>query len=227
MASHALSPALLSSRGSCRVRPYRPADAAATIVVFRDAVAHLAAADYSAEQIKAWAGRTGTIERWNARRTAAHTWVAVDRGAADGHLRRWDCDGDCDGDCTDSGAVVGFIDVDDSGYIDMLFVAPHCARQGVATALLGAVERFAAARGTGYDAGRGIRRNAEDGDGEGIGELRVHASITARPFFERYGFRVVAIRHPHIGRVAFVNYLMVRGYGRRQITVINGLLKEI
>ena len=217
MASHALSPALLSSRGFCRIRPYRPADAAATMAVFRDAVIHLAAADYSAEQIAVWAGRTGTIEQWNARRTAVHTWVAVDRGAADGHLRRWDCDGDC----TDSGAVVGFINVDDSGYIDMLFVAPHCARQGVATALLGAVERFAAARGTegsaedgtGYDAGRGIRRSAEGCTGEGIGELRVHASITARPFFERHGFRVVAIRHPHIGRVAFVNYLMVRGMG--------------
>lgn len=222
MASHALSPASLPSRGSCRVRPYRPADATATMAVFRDAVTHLAAADYSAEQIAVWARRTGTIEQWNARRTAAHTWVAVDRGAADGHLRRWDCDGDC----TDSGAVVGFIDVDDSGYIDMLFVVPHCARQGVATALLGAVERFTAARGTGDgaedgtdvgdtgdNAGRGIRRSAEGCTGEGIRELRVHASITARPFFERHGFRVVAIRHPRIGRVAFVNYLMVRGTG--------------
>lgn len=216
MASHALSLAPLPSRGSCRVRPYRPADAAATMAVFRDAIAHLAAADYSAEQIAVWAGHTGTIEQWNARRTAAHTWVAVDRGAADGDLRR-----DCDGDCTGSGAVVGFIDVDDSGYIDMLFVAPHCARQGVATALLGAVERFTAARGTGdgaedgtgYDAGRGIRRSAEGCTGDGIGELRVHASITARPFFERHGFRVVAIRHPRIGEVAFVNYLMVRGTG--------------
>lgn len=217
MASHALSPAPLPSRGSCRVRPYRPADAAATMAVFRDAVTHLAAADYSAEQIAVWAGHTGTIEQWNARRTAAHTWVAVDgRILADGDLRR-----DCDGDCTDSGAVVGFIDVDDSGYIDMLFVAPHCARQGVATALLGAVERFTAARGagdgggdgTGCDAGRGIRRSAEGCTGEGTGELRVHASITARPFFERHGFRVVAIRHPRIGEVAFVNYLMVRGLG--------------
>ena len=168
------------------------------MAVFRDAVAHLAAADYSAEQIAVWAGRTGTIEQWNARRTAVHTWVAVDeRNLADGDLRCWDCDGDSAG----SGAVVGLIDVDDSGYIDMLFVAPHCARQGVATALLGAVERFAAARGTG------------DGGGSCIRELSVHASITARPFFERHGFRVVATRHPRIGEVAFENYLMVRGLG--------------
>ena len=40
--------------------------------------------------------------------------------------------------------------------------------------------------------------------------LHVHASITARPFFTRHGFRTVETRHPMIGDVSFVNYLMVR-----------------
>lgn len=90
----------------------------------------------------------------------------------------------------DMPSVVGFIDIDDTGYMDMLFVDPTVARHGVASRLLDHVERYAA--------------------GGGIARLSVHASITARPFFLRHGFRTVAARHPHIGEVTFVNYLMAR-----------------
>ncbi|NMM99564.1 acetyltransferase, GNAT family [Bifidobacterium sp. DSM 109958] len=87
-------------------------------------------------------------------------------------------------------ALAGFIDVDGNGYIDMLFVDPDYARCGAASALLARV----------------ARRAAE----QGAGELSVHTSITARPFFERRGFRVVQVRHPMIEGMSFVNYLMIR-----------------
>jgi putative acetyltransferase len=67
--------------------------------------------------------------------------------------------------------VVGFSDLKSSGHIDMLFVHPECQRKGVAAALLGEVER--AAR---Y---------------QHVRALDTDASITARPFFEAHGFRVV------------------------------------
>lgn len=51
----------------------------------------------------------------------------------------------------------------------MLFVDSSCSRQGVASLLLGQVERFA--------------------DAAGIDRLTVHASITARLFFMQCGFR--------------------------------------
>ena len=51
----------------------------------------------------------------------------------------------------------------------MLFVDSSCSRQGVASLLLGQVERFA--------------------DVAGIDRLTVHASITARLFFMQCGFR--------------------------------------
>ncbi|KAB8293540.1 acetyltransferase, GNAT family [Bifidobacterium avesanii] len=152
------------------IRRYRSADAAATMAVFRRSVIGLASRDYDPEQVRVWADRAGDVRRWDRRRSAVDTWVAVSAGGGD--------------------AVVGFIDVDGSGYIDMLFMDPAHARQGVASALLGEVERHAAEWG--------------------IAGLSVHASITARPFFERYGFRVVRVRHPRIGSVPFVNYLMVR-----------------
>jgi putative acetyltransferase len=133
---------------SAAIRPYDPADATATRRVFVRAIRNTASADYTPEQIDAWAADVDP-EVWAERRITADTWVA-ELG----------------------GEVVGFVDIDESGYIDMLFVDPGAARIGVATALLAHV--------------RGIARRRH------AIELTVNASHTARPFFGRHGFSVVA-----------------------------------
>ncbi len=69
-------------------------------------------------------------------------------------------------------AAVGFTDLEPDGHLDMMFVHPAHQGVGVATALLGTVE--AAARA------------------QGLVRLFTEASLTARPFFERRGFSVVA-----------------------------------
>lgn len=107
------------------IRPYRSADAAATLQVFLDAVSRTASADYSSEQIKAWARRDDRdLDRWGAARAARPTVVALDGVEVD-----------------------GFSDVDAEGWIDMLFVAPDHGRRGVASALLAHVEALARAQG--------------------------------------------------------------------------------
>ncbi|HWS32168.1 MAG TPA: GNAT family N-acetyltransferase [Actinoplanes sp.] len=75
--------------------------------------------------------------------------------------------------CMD-GAVTGFSDFTDDGLLDMLFVHPDAGRRGVARALVTHVLTEAAAAGH--------RR------------VHVHASRTARPAFERFGFTVDAAR---------------------------------
>ncbi|HZX03980.1 GNAT family N-acetyltransferase [Kribbella sp.] len=66
--------------------------------------------------------------------------------------------------------VVGFSDVTDDGLLDMLFVHSDAGGRGVARALVEAV--LAKAREL------------------GLRELHTHASRTARPAFERFGFEV-------------------------------------
>ncbi|MEU4621912.1 GNAT family N-acetyltransferase [Actinoplanes sp. NPDC023801] len=73
-----------------------------------------------------------------------------------------------------NGAVVGFSDFTDDGLLDMLFVDPDVGRRGVARALITHILREAAAAGH--------------------QRLHVHASLTARPAFERFGFTVDATR---------------------------------
>ncbi|GAA2724649.1 GNAT family N-acetyltransferase [Cellulomonas aerilata] len=69
------------------------------------------------------------------------------------------------------GQVGGFTDLGDDGYVDRLFVHPALGRRGVGQALLQHVRTVAADRG--------------------LVELTTHASLVARPVFERAGFHAV------------------------------------
>jgi putative acetyltransferase len=147
------------------LRDYGDLDARATLDVFLRAIRQTASADYSPEQVAVWARDDIDVESWAAKRTAAGTIVAVV-----------------------DGVVAGFTDVDGSGYIDMMFVDPRCARRGVASALLARVFDVANERK--------------------VDELSVHASVTARPFFERHGFFVIEEQHPIRDGVTMVNFRM-------------------
>ncbi|MFI1990576.1 GNAT family N-acetyltransferase [Actinoplanes sp. NPDC020271] len=86
------------------------------------------------------------------------------------------------------GVVAGFSDFTDAGVLDMLFVHPDFGGRGVARALVGRVLREAAAAGH--------------------SRLLVHASLTARPAFERFGFVVDASRVAEIGGQRLANFDM-------------------
>ena len=150
------------------LRANRDADARVTLGVFRRAIQQTAGRDYSAEQVAVWASHDiDALDEWTAQRGAQITQVA-----------------ELDG------AVVGFTDVDDNGYIDMLYVDPAFGRRGVATALL--------------------RWAISTAHGRGATELSTHARVTARAIFEANGFAVVEKQHPMHRGVTFTNYRMIR-----------------
>ncbi|MBH0109980.1 GNAT family N-acetyltransferase [Salinibacterium sp. NG22] len=84
--------------------------------------------------------------------------------------------------------VAGFSDVSATGYVDMMFVAPRFLRRGVARRLL--------------EHGETLARKA------GARALTADVSITARPFFERFGFVVTAEQHPVKRGVGLTNFVM-------------------
>jgi putative acetyltransferase len=127
------------------LRPYLPADAPACAEIFRDAIEQLTGEDYDVAQQEAWASSADDLETFAARLAKALTLVAVEEGE-----------------------VVGFASLADGTTIDMLFVAPDMAGRGVATTLVDALEKIAAARGA---------KN-----------LAVEASDTALPFFMDRGY---------------------------------------
>lgn len=149
-----------------RIRPYEHADAGITLAIFTDAVTRTAAEHYSPEQIREWA-RSGErdAEDWHVSMSSRNSFVATIRDE-----------------------VVGFSDVDERGYIDMLFVSPRHQGLGVARAMLVEAERQAR------------EQYARD--------LSADASITARPFFEKHGFSVESRQEPVRQGVKLVNYRM-------------------
>jgi putative acetyltransferase len=127
------------------LRPYLPADTKRCAEIFRASIEELAAEDYDADQRDAWASRADDEEAFGARLLGALTLLAVsDR------------------------EVVGFASLKDGEEIEMLFVDPEFARQGVGRALIEALTKLAQARGA--------------------KRLTTEASDVAKPLFERQGF---------------------------------------
>ncbi len=81
---------------------------------------------------------------------------------------------------------LAFGDLERDGHIDLLYCAPEAAGRGVAAALYAELERAARAAG--------------------MARLYAEASETARGFFERQGFAVVARRDLAVAGVAIHNY---------------------
>ena len=85
------------------------------------------------------------------------------------------------------GIVAGFADRD-GDYLDRLYVHKDVQRQGVATALADGLEQSARA--------------------EGHRKMVTHASITARPFFEKRGYQVVREQQVERKGLLLTNYVM-------------------
>jgi putative acetyltransferase len=84
--------------------------------------------------------------------------------------------------------AVGFTDLESDGHLDMLYVHPQHQRQGVASALLARIDSAAREQ-------RLVR-------------LFTESSITARAFFERWGFRVIVPQLVSTRGQEFINYRM-------------------
>ena len=144
------------------IREYRSSDLREIVELYYDTVHTVNAGDYTPEQLNAWADGSPDLAEWGRSLLEHIAFVAED-----------------------GGGIVGFGDIDPSGYLDRLYVHKDYQRRGVATALCDALEGAV---------------NAE--------RIITHASITAKPFFEERGYQVAweqqVLRHG----TALTNYRM-------------------
>ncbi len=105
------------------LRPALSTDAPILAELFRASVAELAEEDYSEAQLEAWAATADDEAGFAKKLLAELTIVALQKGE-----------------------IVGFASLRGADVIDMLYVHPSAARQGVATQLCEALEKLAAAR---------------------------------------------------------------------------------
>jgi len=148
-----------------RIRDYRETDARAITRLFYETVRSVNRADYSEEQVEAWAPVVPDARRWHERMSGRRTLVAEA-----------------------GGEVVGFSELERDGHLDMFYVRKDAGGRGVGRLLYEATER-AARR---WD----------------LGVVFTEASVTARPFFERRGFRVLGERRVWRRGVELRNFAM-------------------
>ena len=86
------------------------------------------------------------------------------------------------------GGIVGFSSMNAEGYLHSMFVHKDWQGKGVATLLLSEVEKIA-------------RRY-------GVHKISVEVSVTARPLFEKHGYKVVKEQKAKANRLYLTNYVM-------------------
>jgi len=89
---------------------------------------------------------------------------------------------------SEDGGLLGFITVDQEGCLDLLYCHADHQRQGVGSRLWSHAQRQAQSGGLSY--------------------WFTEASITARPFFEKHGFKILKVQEVQKCGVSFVNYRM-------------------
>ena len=145
------------------IRQYRQSDCKELIELFYNTVHTVNAKDYTKEQLNAWATGQVDLERWNLSLQEHYSIVAVDNNV-----------------------IVGFGDIDKTGYLDRLFVHADYQGKGMATAICNQLEQFVE------------------------GNITTHASITARLFFETRGYKVIKEQQVERQGVFLTNYMMVK-----------------
>lgn len=86
--------------------------------------------------------------------------------------------------------IVGFSSITSQGYLHSMFVHKEFQGKGIATLLLDDIERFA-------------KEN-------GITKITSEVSITARPFFEKWGYTVEVEQKRKANQLCLTNYWMVK-----------------
>lgn len=144
------------------IRSYVSADCEEIAELFYQTVHAVNAKDYTEEQLNAWASGRVDLAEWDKSFLEHITVVAVENDA-----------------------IVGFGDIDKSGYLDRLYVHKDFQSRGVATALCDKLERSISNE-----------------------KVFTHASVTAKGFFEHRGYKVVREQQVIRKGVYLTNFIM-------------------
>lgn len=144
------------------LREYRPEDCWEMTHLFYETVHTVNAADYTPRQLAVWA--TGKVDEdaWN-RAFLSHRTLVAEK----------------------DGKIVGFGDMDESGYLDKLYVHKDYQRCGIAAVICDELEGKSDAP-----------------------IFTTHASITALPFFKKRGYTVIKEQQVERGGVLLTNFVM-------------------
>ncbi len=145
------------------IRKYQSSDCKELTELFYNTVHTVNAKDYTKEQLDVWATGQVDLKKWNQSLQEHFSIVMVD-----------------------ADIIVGFGDIDKTGYLDRLFVHFDYQGKGIATAICNQLESA-------------VQRN-----------IITHASITAKPFFEKRGYKIVKKQQVERQGIFLTNFVMIK-----------------
>ena len=140
------------------------------VQLFKNSIYSVCKNDYNKKQLDAWAGTEIDLDSWDRNFSDSYTIVAKHNGT-----------------------IVGFSNITDSGYIDMMYVHADFQNRGIATALYNNIEKYSLSY---Y-----------------FMTLSTHASITAKDFFVSRGFTVVRKQQVIRNATTLENYICTKYLG--------------
>lgn len=143
------------------VREYQISDCKETTELFYNTVHTVNAKDYTKEQLDVWATGQVDLEKWNQSLQEHYSIVVIENDV-----------------------IVGFGDIDKTGYLDRLFVHADYQGKGIATAICNRLEQTVQ------------------------GDITTHASITAKSFFEKRGYKIVKEQQVERQGIFLTNFCM-------------------
>lgn len=145
------------------IREYRSSDRKELAELFYNTVHTINAKDYTQEQLDVWATGQVDLKKWDQSLREHFSVVAVE-----------------------DDSIVGFGDIDQTGYLDRLYVHSGHQRKGIATAICDRLESA-------------VQES-----------IVTHASITARPFFKKRGYKVVKEQRVERQGIWLTNFVMIK-----------------
>ena len=143
------------------IREYQTSDCKEITELFYNTVHTVNAKDYTKKQLDVWATGQVDLEKWNQSLQEHYSIVAIE-----------------------DEVIVGFGDIDKTGYLDCLFVHADYQKKGIATAICNRLEQAVQ------------------------GDITTQASITAKPFFEKRGYKVVKEQQVERQGIFLTNFCM-------------------
>ena len=147
------------------ILPYKKGDATVLMALMFDSTRVLCKNDYTPEELSKWVPER--MDKARFMRSLALSYVRV------AHM---------------DGEIVGFADMDESGYLNRLFVAPDFGRRGVGTALLNEMEKHAKKKG--------------------IHTISLISSITSKGFYQKNGYTLLGEKYLSVKPVRVKGYKM-------------------
>ncbi|MCL2354757.1 MAG: GNAT family N-acetyltransferase [Oscillospiraceae bacterium] len=150
-----------------KLRRYRKEDCGELYELYYNTVHSVNLKDYSQEQVEAWATKDADVEVWGKSFLEHYSIVA-----------------------TQDNNIIGFGDIDDTGYLDRLYVHKDYQGIGVATMILNDLEKY-------------VRD-------KNIKVINIHASITLKPVLQKRGYVVVKEQSVERNGQILTNFHMVK-----------------